>query len=155
MAPETDVKKLPAVVEHHGVASPPALLESRAALVSALWSSWAINTQADKLMLARVRTSDADSLWDLLPCQVEAINAIAFPRELLDKESGELTIKVITVLIDAEGNALASASSKIYDAVRVHYEAVGPGPWATPLKLDLKRKPIGDGKYTYAVKVLP
>lgn len=76
-------------------------------------------------------------------------------REILSEETGELVKKYRTILFDVNGQTYATGSYGIYNVIRKIVQIYGlPTSWEKPIKVEVKKRPIGNGKQSLTLTLV-
>lgn len=76
-------------------------------------------------------------------------------RNVTDEETGEIKPKFRTILFDVKGQTYATGSYGIYNVIAKIVGIYGePSTWKEPIKVQVAKRPIGNGKQSLTLKLL-
>lgn len=105
-----------------------------------------------KRLAMRCADMDCERLESLIGKQLEVSHVYLSPRELIDAETGEITIKTSVALITPDGVPYHCLSTGAYNSLRSIWQEIGPGPWEDPVVVEVAQIPIADGKRTFKLR---
>lgn len=116
-----------------------------------------INTESkeDKKKLFNTLEKCDALLNDCVGTEIDLKDIYVEEKQVLDEESGELKTKFRTILFDANGQTYATGSYGIYNIIKKIVQLCGlPDTWEEPLKVQVAKKNIGNGKQALTLILL-
>lgn len=119
-----------------------------------------VNENSNKIYFSGVAESDKEKkalfnaletcdvlLNDCVGQEIEIKDVYIEERNILNEETGVISPKYRTIIFAANGQSYATGSYGIYNILRKIFVIYGePKTWENPLKVEVAKKPIGNGK---------
>lgn len=105
---------------------------------NALFSTFKGDSSEVKISIARAMETE-NKLSSMVGKTINWKDFIAYPVDMLDKDTGEVSTKIRSIIIDANGSAYASVSNIIGKDVNRLFSIFGYcGTWESPLAITVK-----------------
>lgn len=124
---------------------------------SAVWSSISADTRQGAADIYNALSGASIQLSSMAGQRIRIRDIIIQGRELLDKQTGEITVRPRIMLIDEDGTCYHSYAKGIVTSVRTIVGMFGsPAEWDEPLEVEITPVSVAgtDGGKTYTLKVV-
>lgn len=113
-----------------------------------VYCSKEVKTEKEKKDLFNALESCDALLNDCVGQDIDIKDLYIEERKVQD-ENGELKTKFRTIIFDANGQTYATGSYGVYNIIKKIVSIYGlPNTWEKPIKVQVAKRPIGNGKST-------
>jgi len=110
------------------------------------WHSFNVKDPAQYALYQLATDGDSLSADDVINNELEIVHVYFCEAQWTNKETGEITDGIRTVLVDRHGDAVSFGSAGVVQSLKRIGAARGVPPWDPPVKMRVKQKPLENGK---------
>lgn len=120
-----------------------------------VYCSMPMDTVEDRKVIFNAMGKCDYRLSDMLNQTINLKNVIAQKYNSVNEETGEVTEKVRTIFIDAEGKTYASASKGLFSSTKKLFALMGmPDTWESPIAIQVVETQTKQGFKTFEIKLV-